>query len=274
MTTMISFAAEEARIRDAYARRRSLHARESFFNPGHLYLLQERERHVLRLLRSLHLTDLGGARILDVGCGTGQWLCNFVKWGARPEHLMGVDLLPERVADARRSCPPAVTIECASAAHLPVKDGSFDIVLQSMVFTSVLDRALQQQIAAEMLRALAPHGVIIWYDFFRDNPRNPDVRGVTAADIRRLFPTCRIRLQRTTLLPPLARQLARVSTRLCDLLALPPLLRTHYLGTITPLTHAPIASVDRAITHRDGASTMSITTMADHAVTHPMEQAR
>src|SRR5215211_4972976 len=111
---MLSFAAEEARIRDAYARRHALRARESFFHPGHLYLLQDRERQVLQLLRSLHLTELSGTRILDVGCGTGQWLCQFTKWGARPEHLVGIDLLPDRVAEARRLCPPAVRIECAS----------------------------------------------------------------------------------------------------------------------------------------------------------------
>jgi SAM-dependent methyltransferase len=233
---MLSFAAEEARIRDAYARRHGLRERESFFNPAHLYLLQDRERRVLQLLRSLRLTELSGTRLIDVGCGTGQWLCQFVKWGARPEHLLGIDLLPDRVAEARRLCPPRVTIECASAADVPAADASFDIVLQSLVFTSVLDAALKRRIAAEMLRVLAPGGVIIWYDFFRNNPANADVRGVTAAEIRRLFPGCRIQLRRVTLVAPLARRVARISPHACALLAAAPLLRTHYLGTITPIT--------------------------------------
>jgi SAM-dependent methyltransferase len=246
---MLSFAGEEARIRAAYARRHRLQARESFFNPGHLYLLQDRERRVLELLRRLHLTELSGRRILDVGCGTGQWLCQFVKWGARPEHLMGVELLSDRAVEARRLCPPAVTIECVSAAHLPAADDSFDIILQSMMFTSVLDDELKRRIAAEMLRVLAPGGVIIWYDFFRNNPSNADVRGVPAHEIRRLFPHCHVRLRRVTLLPPLARRLARISTLACELLALPPLLRTHYLGTITPVAHLAADNVDPGITH-------------------------
>jgi SAM-dependent methyltransferase len=246
---MLSFAAEEARIRDAYARRRSLQARDSCFSPGHLYLLQDRERRVLQLLRSLRRTDLSRIRILDVGCGTGQWLCHLVKWGARPEHLVGVELLPDRVAEARRLCPPATTIECASAAHLPAADNSFDIVLQSLVFTSVLDDALKQRIATEMLRVLAPRGVIIWYDFFRNNPANADVRGVSANEIRRLFPRCTVRLRRVTLVPPLARHLARVSPHACALLAAVPLLRTHYLGTITPVAHEAVDAVSRAGTH-------------------------
>jgi SAM-dependent methyltransferase len=158
---------------------------------------------------------------------------------------VGVELLPDRVAEARRMCPPATTIRCASAAHLPAADNSFDIVLQSMVFTSVLDDTLKQRIAAEMLRVLAPRGVIIWYDFFRNNPLNADVRGVPANQIRRLFPDCAVQLRRVTLVPPLARGLARVSPHVCALLAAIPLLRTHYLGTITPVAYAADDAANR-----------------------------
>jgi hypothetical protein len=55
-----------------------------------------------------------------------------------------------------------------------------------------------------MLRVLRPGGRILWYDFFRNNPTNPNVRGVGAAEIRALFPGRRIELRRVTLAPPLA----------------------------------------------------------------------
>jgi SAM-dependent methyltransferase len=231
---MTMFAIEEARIRDAYVRRLPLRGRDSFFSPGHLYLMQDRERHVLELLRKLGRSELDNVRILDVGCGRGQWLRQFVTWGARPGNVTGVELLPDRVMEARSLCPAGVTIECASAADMPVADHSFDIVIQSMMFSAVLDAALRQRIASEMLRALAPGGVIIWYDFFRNNPANPDVRGVTAREVVRLFPGCTVRLQRVTLAPPLARVVAHASRHVCDLLALLPPFRTHYLGTIVP----------------------------------------
>ena len=36
-----------------------------------------------------------------------------------------------------------------------------------------------------------------------DNPRNPNVRGIRADEIRALFPRCDISLRRVTLAPPI-----------------------------------------------------------------------
>ena len=170
--------------------------------------------------------------ILEVGCGTGEWLRDFIKWGARPENITGIDLLADRVSKARRLCPPAVRIECASAAELPFSNGTFDLVLQSTVFTSILDPDLKRRVAAEMMRVVKPDGFILWYDYHVNNPWNPDVRGVKRREINRLFPDCRIELERITLLPPLARFLAPYSYLGCYLLEKFPPLCTHYLGVI------------------------------------------
>ncbi len=101
---------------------------------------------------ALGIWDLG--RYSKCGCGAGYWLRELVKWGARPENLTGNDLLADRVAVARRLCAPAVKLECASAAQLPFSDATFDLVLQSTVFTSILDADLKRRVAAEMLRVL------------------------------------------------------------------------------------------------------------------------
>jgi ubiquinone/menaquinone biosynthesis C-methylase UbiE len=98
--------------------------------------------------------------------------------GSRPDHLTGVELLADRVAEARRLCPTAVTIRCESATELGFPDAAFDLVLQSTVFTSVLDRRVKERIAFEMLRVLKKEGLILWYDFHVSNPRNPDVQGL------------------------------------------------------------------------------------------------
>ena len=100
-----SAAHEEARIRSAYADRSRTDRRYSWFNAGHLFLVQERERQVLALLNRCGASQLETKTILEIGCGTGYWLREFVKWGARPEHVTGVDLLPERVALARQLSP-------------------------------------------------------------------------------------------------------------------------------------------------------------------------
>jgi len=59
-----------------------------------------------------------------------------------------------------------------------------------------------------MCRVLKPEGLILWYDYHMDNPKNPDVKGVWSHEIYELFPGCEIRLQRATLAPPIVRLLA------------------------------------------------------------------
>jgi SAM-dependent methyltransferase len=223
---------EEARIRAAYAKREEDDPRYSWSSPGYQLMVQQRERRLLALLRRYGFAALECKTILEVGSGTGQWLRDFVKWGARPENITGIDLLPERVSRARRLCPPAVRIECASAAALPFSDGTFDLVLQSTVFTSILDAGMKQQVASEMLRVARRDGIILWYDYHVNNPWNNDVRGVKRREIYQLFPNCRIKLERVTLLPPLARILAPYSYLGCCLLEKLPPLCTHYLGVI------------------------------------------
>src|SRR3954470_11387425 len=149
-------ASELARIRAAYARchNRTIDSVE----PAQLLAIQERERQLLRMLSARGIASLESSKILEVGCGTGLWLREFVRWGARPENVKGVDLLPERIAEARRLCPPEVKLECGSATQLKSGNAEFDFVVQSTVFTSILDPKVKMQIAGEMLRVLRPKG--------------------------------------------------------------------------------------------------------------------
>ena len=121
-------AAETAWIKAAYARRQcgDLY---SWFNPGQLFLLQERERRVLALLRSLGLSRLPAKKILEIGCDTGYWLGEFIKWGARPENLTGIDLSSESLVTARSVQAGGVGLVQANAAYLPFLPSTFDLVL-------------------------------------------------------------------------------------------------------------------------------------------------
>jgi SAM-dependent methyltransferase len=225
-------AGEEARIRDAYARRAAARPGRSPFEPGQLFTVQQIERRMLALLRREGLAPLAGRKILEVGCGNGYWLCDLIKWGAEPHNLTGVDLLERRIDEARARCAAGVRLRRANAAGLPYAAESFDVILQSTMFTSVLDPALKRALAAEMMRLVKPDGVILWYDLRMDNPRNPDVRGIESREIRDLFSGCQVRLRRITLAPPLARRLAPLSWIACYLLEHVPWLCTHYLGII------------------------------------------
>jgi ubiquinone/menaquinone biosynthesis C-methylase UbiE len=223
---------EEERIRQAYERRRIAARAYSWLDPAHLFTMQDIERRLLAALRRYAMVPLESKQILEIGCGNGHWLREFVKWGARPEHLAGIDLLSERIAQACRLSPPGIALSTGNAAALHFVDGRFDIVFQATVFTSMLDPLLKRNVAAEMLRVLRPGGVILWYDFCFNNPRNPDVRGIKKNEIQKLFPGCDIALRRITLAPPIGRAVARRSWLAAQLLGAIPWARTHYLGAI------------------------------------------
>jgi SAM-dependent methyltransferase len=222
---------EEARIRAAYAAR-TIDERYSCFNNAHLLSLQQRERVLLAALKRHGIRSLASTSVLEIGCGNGHWLREFIKWGARPEHLTGIDLMADRVAEARHLSPPDVKTTVGSAIRLNESAGSVDIVLQSMVFTSILESSVRMQVAQEMLRVLKPDGLIIWYDYHVNSPGNREVRGVSRREIRRLFPSCRIELRRVTLVAPFARQIAPRFPSLSVLCGAIPWLCTHYLGII------------------------------------------
>lgn len=222
---------EEARIQAVYTKRQE-NIFYSWFNSSYVFLKQEQERRMLAALEQHGFASLDTMNILEIGCGTGYWLREFIKWGARPENIVGVDLLSDRAAIARQLCPETVRIECGSATTLGFPEASFDLVLQSTVFSSVLDYSIRRQVASEMLRVLKANGAILWYDFHVNNPRNRDVQGMKKREIVRLFPNCRIDLQRITLAPPLARLLAPYSLLTCYFLERFKIFNTHYLGVI------------------------------------------
>ena len=229
---------EAVRVRTVYDRRDVNRDRRlySYFNAGNLFIIQERERRLLALLARNSLSNLGECKILEIGCGSGFWIREFIKWGARPENMAGVDLLSNRVSEARRLCSPDVWLECRNGAQLPFPDGSFDIVMQFTAFSSILDGDTRLLVAGEMMRVTKASGVILWYDFFVNNPANRDVRGVPKKEIKQLFAGCEISAERVTLAPPLARSLARLSWGLCHGLAAARVLNTHCLALIRPPT--------------------------------------
>ncbi|CAN5367485.1 class I SAM-dependent methyltransferase [soil metagenome] len=219
-------------MRERYARRAPLDPRYSLLNPSALLPLQERQRATLRLFSKLGLTDLPALRLLEVGCGSGGNLLDFLRMGFAADHLAGAELLPERMQAARACLPSAVDLLEGDATTMTWPEASFDIVMQATVFSSLLDDAFQQRMADAMWAWAKPGGGVLWYDFTLDNPRNPDVRGVPLQRIRTLFPQGRVQARRITLAPPIARAVSRIHPALYTAFNLFPPLRTHLLAWI------------------------------------------
>lgn len=229
---------EPAAVAERYARR-DVGDRYSPLRPEVCLARQERQRALVSLLRRHAAPPLAALDVLEVGCGAGDNLLELLSLGFAPERLVGNELLPDRAATARRRLPAALAVHDGDALALPFAPESFDVVVQSTVFSSLLDDGFQQRLAAAMWRWLRPGGAVLWYDFVVDNPRNRDVRGVPMRRVQALFPDARAEVHRVTLAPPLARAACRLHPALYGVLNALPLLRTHRLAWLAkPLSSA------------------------------------
>ena len=222
---------ETRAVAERYARRGTSN-RYSLLRPDVWQTLQERQRALLQMLVRHGATELPALRLTEVGCGAGGNLLELLRLGFDPAHLQGLELLPERHAQARAVLPAGTVVWLGDATHAEVAPASQDLVLQSTVFTSLLDDGFQQRLADTMWRWVKPGGAVLWYDFTVNNPRNPDVRGVPLARLRQLFPQACIDARRVTLAPPLARIVCAWHPSLYTVFNAVPLLRTHLLAWI------------------------------------------
>lgn len=221
------------RLAAHYAQRDLLAERYSPLRPEVWQTVQERQRALIRLLRDHAPAPLNELRAAEVGCGAGGNLLELMQLGFAPQHLMGLELLPERLTLARERLPAAVQLLAGDATQAAIEASSQDLVLAYTVFSSLLDDALQARLAEAMWRWLKPGGAVLWYDFVFDNPANREVRGVPLRRVRELFPAAStIEARRVTLAPPLARRLCRLHPSLYPLANGLPLLRTHRLAWI------------------------------------------
>ena len=218
-------------VYDDYSSSPDVAARWSMDNPGNRAIITERDNRILALLRRGGLVPLTSARILDVGCGEGRTLGTLRSWGAEARNLAGIDLLPTSI-DGARLMQPDVEFLCGNAADLPFADGSFDLVVVSTVFSSILEPGLAKAISDSITRVLRPGGSVLLYDFRYRNPSNKHVHGVGRAEIAALFPGFVANLELVTLLPPLARRLGPLTPALYPVLAAIPRLRTHHVGLL------------------------------------------
>ena len=115
------------------------------------------------------LVTLGGAqpgeRVLDAGCGPG-YLTRLAAAAVRPGGTaLGIDPSPSVIRYAQRvTAQDGCTFELGVAEALDLPDGSFDLVLSSLMLHHLPDD-LQPQALREMLRVLRPGGRLVIADF-------------------------------------------------------------------------------------------------------------
>lgn len=221
---------EQERIRDVY---RAWHggtalARYAWHRPEILQQVAARARGFAHMLSRTVGGDLAPLHILDVGCGSGNFLRQLIDWGATPGQLTGTELQHDRLAYARMHTAGGVHWHLGGLDELA--PCTYDLVSAQTVFSSILDNSLRAELAAQMWQALRPGGWCMVFDFRYNNPNNQQVRKVTRQELAHWWPGAASHYRTLLLAPPLHRRLAWAPPVMCELLtALAPPLRSHFL---------------------------------------------
>ena len=179
-------------------------------------------------------TPAGGptpGRLLDFGCGNGQFLQLLRKQGYRGE-MVGADISAGMLQEARARWqqPPSPTWTHFAPGHpLPFDDGRFDVAVACCVFHHI--PPAERDFAARELRRLVRPGGRVYV--FEHNPYNPvtqlivcrasidrDAILLSARRCRRILGDAGFEHARTTYLmfaPPKWRGAARIDRRFCRL---------------------------------------------------------
>jgi ubiquinone/menaquinone biosynthesis C-methylase UbiE len=94
-----------------------------------------------------------GAKLLDIGCGTGLFV---EKYTASGGHAVGIDISRRMIERARYRCG-ASEFTVASGERIPFRDNSFDAVSSLLVFSYLRDPPTMLN---EAYRVLRPGGAI------------------------------------------------------------------------------------------------------------------
>lgn len=98
--------------------------------------------------------DLKGKRILDLGCGIGQYSQRFKDLAGE---VFGVDIDEEKIETARKT-NSGIDFQSAEAENLPFPENFFDVVFVNEVLEHVEN---DKKAAKEILRTLKPRGLAI-----------------------------------------------------------------------------------------------------------------
>jgi ubiquinone/menaquinone biosynthesis C-methylase UbiE len=217
-------------IREQYERRKKvIKNRYSIIQPATILIEQEKERALIKWIKGNNIFPLEDKTILEIGCGSGNNLLTFLKFGFKPENIYGNELLDERYLIAKKKLPQETHMIKGNALDIDLPHNKFDIVYQSMVFSSILDMSFKKDLAVKLYDLTKPGGGILWYDFIYNNPNNSDVKGIGLKEIKKLFNINPFYIRKITLAPPISRLVARIHPNFYHIFNSLYFLRTHLL---------------------------------------------
>jgi ubiquinone/menaquinone biosynthesis C-methylase UbiE len=219
---------EICRIKEVYKNRDQKNNtqtwREQIYHPRHPMGRLFYEHNYNILVDSLNKIDLNldNLNILDFGCGTGAWLRLLIELGAKPQNITGIDISESRINIAE-SKNPSINWITSDGDSIPFESGMFDITMQVVVFSSIIDHHLANKILKEMLRVTKQGGYIFWIDHKKSH--SSILTGYTDKQLIELLPGCTIMYKESVHpryirnwynYPGLCRLFYNISKKMCD----------------------------------------------------------
>ena len=185
-------------------------------NPEVAFQIFAFDRANIRALQRMQL-DRESARILDVGCGDGAGLVQFLRLGFRQEQMSGIDIDAGRIERARKTLP-AAEFKCESADAMSYANGVFDIVLESTMFVLLPSEEMARGIAKEMVRVTRPGGYLMLIDWRYSKPGSDVYKAMSKKRVSELFDvggaTALVAREKGALVPPIGRALSKYAPSL------------------------------------------------------------
>lgn len=138
---------------------------EQWFGEEYLELYPHRDEEDARLAIDLitRVVSVRGKRVLDLACGTGRHASELTSRGAT---VVGLDLSRLLLGRASVQTPPLLGLLRADMRHLPIRNGSFDIVVNLFTSFGYFSHDSQHQaVLAGAASALVRRGTFV-VDYF------------------------------------------------------------------------------------------------------------
>jgi 2-polyprenyl-3-methyl-5-hydroxy-6-metoxy-1,4-benzoquinol methylase len=155
-----------------------------WYNPDVQFSTSQYNKYFSILLNKAYGNDLSKLKILDVGCGDGNFIRTLIEWGCEPKNITGIDLMRYRINTCKKKTHSDVKF---IVGNFSKQFKNFDLVVANTVFTSILKSNERKILAHNMWNATKINGWVMIFDFRYNNPYNKNVKKISIKDLKKYF---------------------------------------------------------------------------------------
>lgn len=147
------------------------------------------------------------SRILDLGCGQGNWLNTIASIRGKADGLVGIDLSAPRIGLAKLT-NPGICFKKADMRNLPLEDNSCDLVISFASLMFLPEENDLKAVFEEIFRVLSNNGFVFLFEpEFKGS--TPGTRGIDLQTILKIGNASNLKIIHTS---ALFRRIGRFST--------------------------------------------------------------